>query len=197
MQRVYHVPTPLDGLIMPKCMKPAVRILTDDQQKTLSAYISQNNGAAPLGVALALHMGLRLGEVCGLRWSDIDPEKRILSVRRTAQRVAADNGTELVVMPPKSESSARAIPIPEPVFSMLRELRANADTYIISGTDKPAEPRTMQYRFGRMLAKLGLPRVTFHSLRHRFASSAVEVGFDIKTLAEILGHSRIEVTLSR
>ena len=94
-------------------------------------------------------------------------------------------------MPPKSESSARAIPIPEPVFSMLRELRANADTYIISGTDKPAEPRTMQYRFGRMLAKLGFPRVTFHSLRHRFASSAVEVGFDIKTLAELLGHSRI------
>ena len=93
-------------------------------------------------------------------------------------------------------SSVRDIPIPDLIFVMLKKLYSGRNHYIISGKDKPLEPRTMQYRFVKLLEKLELSKVTFHSLRHRFASTAVEVGFDIKTLSEILGHSRVEVTLN-
>ena len=199
-QRMYRIPNRLDSVIMPKCVKPDVRILTPYQQNTLISHLAHDITPTTLGIALALLMGLRLGEVCALKWSDIDFEKRILSVKRTAQRVNTNNGTkrtELVIMQPKSASSVRDIPIPGLIFVMLKKMYNGGDCYIISGRDKPLEPRTMQYRFGKLLDRLGLPKVTYHSLRHRFASTAVEVGFDIKTLSEILGHSRVEVTLGR
>lgn len=100
-------------------------------------------------------------------------------------------------MQPKSTSSVRVIPIPDFVFAMLKKLNCNENSYIISGRNKPAEPRTIQYRFEKLLKNVNLPSVTFHSLRHAFATTAVEIGFDIKTLSEILGHSKIEITLVR
>ncbi len=197
----YGVESPFEGVIMPKCRKPEVKMLTADQQNTLKSYIAQNTTLTALGIAFSLFMGLRLGEVCGLMWSDIDFEKRILTVSRTVQRVAVrseNRKTELVVMPPKSESSCREIPIPPFVFSMLMKLRSTDNSYIISGCGKPLEPRTMQNRFAKILKNVNLPSAcTYHGLRHVFATTALEKGFDIKTLSEILGHSKIEVTLSR
>lgn len=198
-QREYNIANPFDTIIMPKCTKPEVRLLTDNEQKKLRAYFNQHNNSINLGITLALAMGLRVGEVCGLTWSDIDFKKRILTVNRTVQRVSVHDGdskTKVIVSPPKSQTSAREIPIPAGVFSILNKMQGDDEHYILSGSTKPTEPRTMQYHFARILKNVDLPSVKFHSLQHCMASAAIEAGFDVKTLAEILGHARIELTMN-
>ena len=195
----YRLPNPFDTVSMPRCTKPQIRLLNRAEQTKLKSFLSRHQSPITLGVVLALSMGLRVGEVCGLMWQDIDFEKRILTVRRTVQRVAIYNGIKkscVMIMPPKSESSIREIPIPSGVFVMLKNLRSANENYIISGKTTPAEPRKMQYHFAKILKNVNLPSVRFHSLRHAFASNAVEKGFDIKTLSEILGHSKVELTMN-
>ncbi len=198
-QREYNIANPFYNIVIPKCSKPEVRLLTDNEQKKLRAYLSEHNNSINLGITLALAMGLRVGEVCGLMWSDIDFKKRILTVNRTVQRVSVHDGnckTKVIVSPPKSQTSAREIPIPAGVFSILNKMQGNDEHYIVSGSNKPSEPRTMQYHFARILKNADLPSVRFHSLRHCMASAAIAAGFDVKTLAEILGHARIELTMN-
>ena len=198
-QREYNIANPFCNIVMPKCSKSEVRLLNDNEQKKLRGYLNEHNNSITLGITLALAMGLRVGEVCGLMWSDIDLKKRILTVNRTVQRVSVydgDSKTKVIVSPPKSQTSAREIPIPAGVFSILKNMQGDDEHYIISGSTKPVEPRTMQYHFAKILKNVDLPSVKFHSLRHCMASAAIEAGFDVKTLAEILGHARIELTMN-
>lgn len=152
---------------------------------------------ATLGVALAMVTGIRIGELCALQWSDIDLEKRILTVRKTMQRIqlSGEHGTKLVITEPKSETSKRKIPIPECIIEFLRSFQGKDDEYICSGTVRAVEPKTMQYRFARILKNVKLPLVHFHTLRHMFTTKCVKLGFDIKTLSEILGHSNVRITI--
>ena len=198
-QREYSILNPFDNMVMPKSTKPEVRLLTKNEQKKLKDYLKKNNNPITLGITLALSMGLRVGEVCGLMWNDIDFNSRTLTVNRTVQRISVRDGnnkTKVVISPPKSQTSARKIPIPAGVFSMLKSLQSNPEHYIVSDSTKPAEPRKMQYHFARILKNVNLPSVKFHSLRHAAASNAIEADFDVKTLSEILGHARIELTLN-
>lgn len=147
-----------------------------------------------------MYMGLRIGELCALKWEDVDLEKREITVSKTIQRIQVRNGkrrTKLVITEPKSANSMRIIPIPECLAELLKQFKNNADCFVLSDNKKPVEPRTMQYRFAKILRNADLPSVHFHSLRHLFATNCIALGFDVKTLSEILGHSSIEVTLSR
>ena len=196
----YGVNNGINGLIMPKKSRPEVRLLTDEEQKRLKACITAAPDRTSVGIALALSTGLRIGEVCALRREDINLEKRILTVRHTIQRIRCHDGerrTKLVISGPKSEFSNREIPIPDFMTDMLKRFDDSDDIYLLTGKTKPMEPRSMQYKFARILKKLSLPSVHFHSLRHVFASNAVALGFDVKTLSELLGHSSVELTLNR
>lgn len=198
--REYHINNVIDGIIMPKRAKPEIKVMTKSEQCRLAAYINCNKNVSTLGVALSLYTGMRIGELCALRWQDIDIEKRILTVNHTIQRIQDFSGnkkTKLIITEPKSQSSKRTIPVPDCLIPMLKELKSKADSYILTGSCKPIEPRTMQYRFKRILKNVSLPSYRFHSLRHAFASGAVELGFDVKTLSEILGHSSVQITLDR
>ena len=142
--------------------------------------------------------GLRIGEICALKWSDIDLNETILHVNKTVQRITSSNGskkTKVIITSPKSESSVRDIPLPPRIIDMLGSFKRDNDNYIISQGRDPVEPRTLQYRFERLLDDADLPQIRFHSLRHIFASNALMLGFDIKSLSEILGHSSANVTL--
>lgn len=198
--REYRVANVLEGVIMPKKIKPEIKILSKVEQRQLIQYINANHDLSTLGIALSLYTGLRIGELCALRWENIDIEKRILTVRHTIQRIQNFGGnikTRLIITEPKSISSKRDIPIPDCIIPMLMKMKGRPDSFVLSGTNKPIEPRTMQYRFKRVLKNVKLPSYNFHSLRHAFASGAVELGFDIKTLSEILGHSSVQITLDR
>ena len=198
--RTYHVFNPLDGIILPKRKKPEIQLLDEAEQTVLQQYIAKNQNETTLGIALSMSTGIRIGELCALQWKDIDLEKRILTVSKTMQRIQCSTETartRLIITEPKSESSRRSIPIPECVMDFLRKFKGNSNEYLLSGTEKPTEPRTMQYRFSGILKNVKLPSVHFHALRHIFASTCVKLGFDIKALSELLGHSSVEITLNR
>ena len=198
--REYAVCNVLDGIILPKKKRTEIKVLTADQQAKLSSYLNNNRSTTTLGVALSLYAGVRIGELCALKWQDIDLVNSTLTVRKTIQRIQTFGGkhkTELVITEPKSANSLRTIPIPECIMPMVRQFADKPGAYVLSGSCKPVEPRTMQNRFKRILDNANLPSINYHSLRHAFATGALELGFDIKTLSEILGHSSVEVTLSR
>ncbi len=198
--RTYRIFNPMDGLVMPKKEKTEVLLLTPEQEKELMRILMANPTLTNAGIILARMTGLRIGELCALQWKDIDLEKRILTVSKTIQRIQVKGGnkkTKLVITEPKSETSKRTIPIPECIIDLLRQFQGEAEQYLLSGTEKPVEPRTIQYRFAAILKNGNLPSVHFHALRHMFATSCVKLGFDIKTLSEILGHSGVEITLNR
>lgn len=198
--REYRIRNVLENIIMPKRSKPEVAILSKEQQTTLEKYIQSEQTLTTLGISMSLYLGARIGEECALQWKDVDFEKRIITVSKTIQRIQVKDGkakTKLVITAPKSSHSMREIPIPDCLMDMLRKFKADDNVYILSGCKKPIEPRTMQYRFAKILRNADLPSVHYHSLRHLFATNCVALGFDIKTLSEILGHSSVEVTLSR
>ena len=196
--RVHGFRNILADVVLPKVQKKEMNLLTDGQQKNLCRYLLNNPCNTSICVLLSLYTGLRVGEVCGLEWSDIDLEKSILTVRRTVQRIRTGiHGTKLIVDSPKSRTSQRLIPIPAFLMKILRKFRKNDDCYILSGSAKITEPRTLQHRFRSLLKKAALPSVNYHSLRHMFATNCIRAGFDVKTLSEILGHASVETTLNR
>ncbi|MDE6020998.1 MAG: site-specific integrase, partial [Ruminococcus sp.] len=192
--RKYHIFNPLDGIELPRNKSPEIRLLDYGEQTKLQEYISRNQNKATLGVALSMTTGIRIGELCALQWEDVDLEKRILTVRKTIQRIQTpkdDAKTKLIITEPKSESSRRKIPIPEGMAAFLEKFKGENSEYLLSGKEKPIEPRAMQYRFEKILKNVKLPSVHFHALRHIFASSCSKLGCAVKALSELLGRSRV------
>ena len=187
-------------LSLPKCEKKEREMLTAAQQNLLTNYLTDSTSPSNLGIFISAVTGMRIGDLCALKWSDIDLEKRIITVNKTMQRIKNIGGktaTKIVITSPKSKTSAREIPVPDVLYSYLAAMRKNNDCYVLTGEKAFAEPRTMQYRFTSVLKKLGLPQVNFHALRHMFATKCVDIGVDVKTLSEILGHCSVELTLNR
>lgn len=181
-------------------IKPTeMRVLSCDEYRMLTAYLINEESACSVGILVALMTGLRIGELCALKYDDIDiPNKRI-SINKTMQRLKKSdgNGTCISIDMPKSRNSVRVIPIPDFLCEIILHQNYKKDDYLLTGTAKYIEPRTLQYRYSRIMNKLGIAGTTFHTLRHSFATRCVEVGFDIKSLSEILGHSNVNITLNR
>jgi len=146
--KIYHIFNPMDSISMPKRKKTEVKILDENEQKQLQQYIAVNPNHTTMGTALSMSTGIRLGELCALQWKDIDLEKRILTVRKTMQRIQIPQDTaktKLIITEPKSETSCRTIPIPECMMKLLHNFKGKPESFVLSGTEKPIEPRTMQY----------------------------------------------------
>ncbi len=175
-EREYNIKNVLKSIVMPKKGKPEVKMLNDKEQKILMKHSKAASDSTGLGVMLSLFTGLRIGELCGLKWEDVDLSKRILTVRKTIQSVQCFDGrakTKIIIAEPKSESSKRSIPIPECLIKKLHLARSEDSIFVLSGNEKPIEPRTLQYRFSKLLKNANLPSVHFHSLRHAFATNAI------------------------
>lgn len=187
-------------MVIPKGKTKEKELLDKAEQTRLNNYLIANPTLSNVGILLSAATGIRIGELCALKWENINLEKRILTVRNTVQRIKNIDGetaTKLVVTSPKSSSSIREIPLPEFIVPILSELKANNSCYLLSGTGCIVEPRVMQYRFKHILKELKLSDVSFHSLRHLFATNCIALGVDVKSLSEILGHSGVEITLNR
>ena len=167
------------------------------ERKRLESYLLHNQNNTNISVLLCLFTGLRVGELCGLKWSDIDFQNGTVSVCRTVQRINKHGKSEVAIGSPKSKSSVRIVPIPDFLLAILKAKRKGDDCYIITGTSKPTEPRTMQNRFKSILKTCGIRNVNFHLLRHTYATICIENGFDPKTLSELLGHADASITLNR
>jgi len=170
-----------------------------DEQKSLEHSAKASDDINYIGITLCLYIGIRIGELCGLLWKDVDFENQSIHVRRTIQRIKStksDSKTEITSLEYLGDTPERIIPLPQFILSLLEEHQSNsANDYIISRSGKPIEPRNMQYRFKQLLKNANVSSKGFHATRHTFAIRALENGFDIKTLSEILGHSSPVVTL--
>ena len=195
ISKIHNCTDPLNNVVLPKREKKVPELLNDEQQAQLKNKLETDSKHTRLAVMLSYYTGLRIGEVCGLKWEDIDFNANTLSVNRTVQRIYVDKSTRVIVGSPKSKSSVRTIPLPKVVADTLKKYRNEKSMYVLSGKEKFVEPRTLQYRFKAFLKKANLPSINFHALRHMFATNCVKLGFDVKTLSEILGHSSVEVTL--
>lgn len=181
----------------PQIIKEDVKTLSASDFYRLSSYLLGSRGLAELGVLISLYMGLRIGEVCALSWNDIDINEKILHVRKTAVRINDDKGSRWYLDFPKTPSSCRDIPIPSVIYSNLKEAFAQRKSeYVISDCDSFVNPRTYEYRYHRILSECGIPTTKYHTLRHTFATNALQSGMDIKTLSEILGHKDSSITLA-
>lgn len=199
-QEEYSFKLSLKNVSLPKAEKKKPHKMDDEQQRKLVGYVKNHIDLTGLGVLLSLFMGLRIGELCGLKWGDIDIKHKILRVNRTVQRICKQNGsrkTMLVITEPKSSNSRRSIAIPDFLIPYLMRFRGNVDDFVLSGSVKVVEPRTMQYRYKKLLDAAAVESSNYHQLRHTFATNCVENGYDAKTLSIVLGHSTIALTLDR
>ena len=177
-------------------------LFTPAQERRLLEHLYGHFSLASLGILIGLLTGMRIGEICGLTWADVDLQRRMLHVQRTVQRLWLSDGERsqrgIITGPPKSESSRREVPLTSDLLRMLRPLKKRypADAYVLSAQLQPMEPRTLRNHYYQILRQLRLPPVRFHGLRHTFATRCVESRCDYKTLSVILGHSAIGTTMN-
>ena len=179
-----------------------VDILTKTEVQRLLCYLTERyqENLALVGVYLPIVTGMRIGEVCGLQWGDVDFAANSLIITRTVRRLQTFSSkgprTAVRISTPKTQSSRRTVPLSQKTRSLLASIRVDRPTaFVLTGTEKPLEPRTLENVFRRVLAECGIRRVRFHDLRHFFATLYVTSGFDVKSLSEILGHSSVNITL--
>lgn len=180
-----------------------LKILTEYEQSKLIQAIYLNLNCKSLGILLSLFTGIRIGELCALKWSDINFENKTITITKTTQRIylmeeIVDNkNSKVVTTTPKSQSSIRIIPFSSMLIPILEKLRpTNLNTYLLTGSKKQTEPRTYRSWYKRFLDKHNLEEINFHGLRHTFASRAMQTtGFDLYSLSSILGHKKTSTTL--
>ena len=214
---------PLRGVKLPSVTKKEIDILSAEEQALLHSAASSSAELPAFGIIFTLSTGVRLGELIGFQWGDVNVKSHSIRVRRTVGRlqkvdedgnlVAKEPGkatTEIVIRSPKSITSQREIPLFDELWDGLMEYRNrqyemfdafgidfNGSTHIFCmPTGKVYDPRTYEDLFKRTLKAADLPAINFHALRHTFATRALEAGMDIKVLSSILGHAQASTTLN-
>ena len=182
--------------------KVDIRVLSRQEQDILCRYLNNNVSLKNAGLMLSLFAGLRVGELCALRWEDIALDEGLIYIRHTMHRIQnlepVGPRTRVVITTPKSATSARMIPLPEDLAALLRTLPGEHRGFFLTGReDAFSEPWIMQYHFRRTLERCGISYANYHALRHTFATRCVELGFDVKCLSELLGHSTVSMTMDR
>ena len=184
----------------PSIPKKELFILSRVAEATLTEVLIHDSSRVAIGTLLALQAGLRIGEVCALRWCDVDFEKNVIHIRHTISRVPSPNNeykTMLILDTPKTASSLRDVPMPSSLRQVLLIAYQNrVSEYVVSQNQSFLGTRTFDYQYRRLLKKYNIQIFSFHTLRHTYATRCAEHGMDAKTLSRLLGHSSSNTSLN-
>lgn len=179
-----------------------LEVLSVSNHRKILDHIQSHFTFTGLGIYISLSTGLRIGEICALKWNDINITEGTITVSRTIERIYMVEGekkhTELVISSPKTRNSCREIPMSKELLAIVKPLKkiVNDDFYVLTNDEHPTEPRTYRNYYNGLMEKLGIPRLKYHGLRHSFATRCIEAGCDYKTVSVLLGHSNISTTLN-
>jgi len=182
--------------------KQELEVLSVSHQRKIMQYAIENFTFRNLGIYICLSTGMRIGEVCALKWGDINLQTETIGINRTIERIYIIEGdirhTEVIIGTPKTKNSIREIPMSRELLRLIRPLKKvmNDDFYILTNEAKPTEPRTYRNYYKQLLKDLDIPDLKFHGLRHSFATRCIESQCDYKTVSVILGHANISTTLN-
>lgn len=188
---IHFVPTQPSN----KCM-----VFNHEEQKQMIDAALKEGTYKSFGIILCINCGLRIGELCALKWSDINIKKKMVNISKTIQRISYSQGTEkthLAITTPKTQTSIREIPLAERLCELIEKMPdIDPDGFVLTNTEAPLEPRTYRKYYERFISRNHLPKRNFHCLRHTFATRCIENGADCKTVSELLGHSTINTTMN-
>ena len=175
-------------------------VLTKREQNKITNYVLENINSRNIGLLISLYSGIRIGELCALRWEDVDFKKNCLTINKTIQRVYIKdknkNISKVIITTPKTKNANREIPINKDFLEILKKVKSDKKNYILTGNEKYIEPRTYRKYFNKVLDELKIKHFNFHSLRHTFATNCISLGVDYKTVSELLGHANVNITLN-
>lgn len=175
-------------------------VLSLTDHRRLMRYLLEGPCPQNIGVLLSLCTGMRIGEVCALKWSDVDLTRHIITVGQTIGRIynIESKTTERIITSPKTRTSNREIPICKELMTAMRRVKKTTkdSVFVVGNGTNPKEPRIYRDFFSRLLKRLGIPKIVFHGLRHTFATRCIECLCDYKTVSVILGHSNVSTTLN-
>lgn len=208
----------INAVRLPKQRTAEQRVLSLEEQAALIDAARNYPNEAGFGIILDLFTGMRKGELLALQWCDLCEEKKSLKVNKTLNRLMvidkkpnSDKKTEIVIGSTKTSSSARDIPLFDELYEDLlqhkeRQIaqktaagRTHHETdYIITSTDfSYLDPRNYEALFHRVCKRAGLSDVHIHTIRHTFATRALENGVDVYALSKLLGHAQPSTTLNK
>ncbi len=174
-----------------------IEIFEKSHQVKLINHLQSAIDNRNFGILLTIHTGLRIGELCALKWSDINFDTQLLHINKTMIRTyTKEDGSKLHITPPKTRSSIRFIPLNKWIMQYAVLLGGDDNEYIITGRKQHIEPNKYRTFYNALLEKLELPHLKFHALRHTFATRCIECGCDYKSLSQLLGHSNVAITMS-
>lgn len=183
------------------CHRPESRMLAVQDSMPMKEYLLRKRSIFAIAILLCRGTGIRVGELCGLKWGDLDFTTNTFHIKRTVSRIPNPNTspgqpkTVLYIRTPKSHTSSREIPIPGYLITPLRRMRKADDLYVLTGKNTCTEPRNVQKRFKTILKRCEMEDCNFHAMRHGFATACLEKGVDCKTVSAILGHASIRTTM--
>lgn len=177
-----------------------VSIFNDNELNTLKQYLIRTNTNKSIGILICIYTGIRIGEICGLKWGDINFNNNTININKTVQRVyyldARKNKKSFVqISSPKTKNSIRTIPLSDNIIDLVYQLKSNEDCFVLTGTPVPDEPRNLRCYYKNCLDKCNIDFKKFHTLRHTFASTLIDKGSDPKVVSQLLGHAKVSTTL--
>ena len=175
-------------------------VLTKREQNKITNYVLENINSRNIGLLISLYSGIRIGELCALKWEDVDFKKNCLTINKTIQRVYIKdknkNISKVIITTPKTKNANREIPINKDFLEILKKVKSDKEHYILTCNERYIEPRTYRKYFNKILDELKIKHFNFHSLRHTFATNCISLGVDYKTVSELLGHANVNITLN-
>lgn len=190
----------LDFSYPEKDLGKKIYTFTLQEQKRIIHYCQKKPTPKNISILLTLYTGLRIGEICALKWKDIDFRKNVITVNKTIQRINYKGNifgkSKIIISSPKTKNANREIPISNDFAKILKEYKTTDESYVLTGTHNYLEPRVLRNYFQRFTKKIRISNLNFHSLRHTFATNCISLGADYKTVSELLGHADINITLN-